>query len=259
MNACFPVNIKNMNINLTPSKIKQSPSESKGKTIVLKNKRDDLELVAKNNDEVKKTPLPVDSKVKFFMKWAGLDLLATVTTAIGSMTLASANICAHHYMPDQLAYHLDNITYPHHAIREILAANSIFFKMSVITPVTEELHYRLLIQELFLKQIPKKILARISPAHVSLVDSKVAKIARVVIASFLFALPHYISPEAGAHMFGTYNDPCFMGNRILNAFGTGIVFGFLQEITGNIANPIIAHMLHNSIPSLLLVASGFKL
>jgi membrane protease YdiL (CAAX protease family) len=215
-----------------------------------------LESIAKN-DVIKPLP-PQSSKVKFFMKWAGLDLLAATVFTIGNIALASSNICLHHHMPGWLAKNLNAMNYPHHLIREILVPDSPILKVAVVAPITEELEYRLVIQEYLLKQLPKKILGKISPTHVDLVDSKVAKCARVVISSFIFALPHYISPETSRYLSPEKDISCFMGNRVFQAFGTGLIMGALQETTGNVAYPIIAHMLHNFIPSVLIKAADIN-
>jgi len=226
-------------------------------SVIEKDKINVLETIAKN--EIIK-PLPAQSsKVKFFMKWAGLGLLALTASSIGNIALASSNICVHHYMPKWLADNLNNMIYPHHLIREILVPNSPFLKIAVVTPITEELHYRLIIQEFLLKQLPKKILGYVLPTHVDLVDSKVAKCARVVISSLIFALPHYISPELAGHTSPSMDISCFLSNRVFQVFGTGLILCALQETTGNIAYPIIAHMLNNSIPGMLAQVTGLNL
>lgn len=235
----------------------ENPCNEARKELLPTEKNKITESTAKN-EITKSLPLQ-SSKVKFFMKWAGLDLLALTASGIGNIALASSNICVHQYMPKWLADNLNNLIYPHHLIREIFTPNSIFLKMSVVAPITEELQYRLVIQEFLLKQLPKKILGKISPTHVDLVDSKVAKCARVVISSLLFALPHYISPEFARHISPLVDISCILSNRVFNAFGMGLILGSIQEITGDIAYPIIAHMLHNSIPALGMQLIGQNL
>jgi len=60
------------------------------------------------------------------------------------------------------------------------------------------------------------------------------------------------------HVFIKNYMSCLLSNRVFNAFGSGLILGALQETTGNIAYPIIAHMLHNSIPAMLAQASNFN-
>lgn len=199
-----------------------------------------------------KPPQDLNSKVKFFMKWAGLDLLVTTTTLAANVALTSANICGHQYMPDWLANFTNNTNYPHYLIRETLVPNNPLLKAAVVAPFTEEIHYRLIIQELLLKQLPKKLISHVSPKHADLVDSKVAKYARVFLSSLIFALPHYICPENAMHMLGVKDKTiaCVLSNRVINAFGGGLILGALQETTGSLEYPLIAHMLHNFIPAL---------
>lgn len=213
-----------------------------------------LEPIAKN--EMTQQLTPQSSKVKSFLKWAGLDILNTTVSTIGNGALASANICLYHYMPDSLANMINNTNMHHTLIRNILAPNSTFLKIGVIGPITEELQYRLVIQELLLKQLPKKILGKISPTHVDLVDSKAAKYARVLISSLMFGMVHYVPPGMIAPEGA---GSCILSNRVINAFGMGLIFGTLQETTGNVAYPMLAHMLHNFIPAVAAEAIGMQI
>lgn len=88
-------------------------------------------------------------------------------------------------------------------------------------------------------------IAKISKDHIHLVDSKIAKIARILISSVIFGLLHYTSPSELANV--NELQLCFYGNRMINSFITGLVYGLLQEQTGNIAFSILAHTLNNSL------------
>jgi membrane protease YdiL (CAAX protease family) len=194
------------------------------------------QILTHNNSASQQT----DSKLKFFMKWIGLDLLATASGMSISLALALNKINVSNYFPVEFAKFIkihNNFHFP---------LNS-YFKVGVIAPIMEEIECRFLIQEIALKQMPKKILSKISPKYVSLVDSKIAKITRVFISSFLFALPHYLTQESLGGLGGNPILKNLMGNRIIVSFAGGIVLGSLQEATGSIANSLIVHAIHNCV------------
>lgn len=199
-------------------------------------------------------PSPTDDKVKFFMKWMGIDLLVTAASMGANIVATSSKICIHNYMSHSLANSIQVHNQIHELIRTSVTDN-MFLKMTVVGPALEEVECRLIIQEILLKQLPKKILKTFAPDYVDLVDSKIAKVSRVVISSLLFALPHYVPPLYVGYMVpGASGDPtmtCLIGNRVINAFGGGLVLGAIQEITGDIRYSTVAHMLHNFVPALV--------
>lgn len=81
---------------------------------------------------------------------------------------------------------------------------------------SEEIVFRGLIQQKLLRELPKKVLNKFAPNYVDLVDHKVARVARVVFASILFAAAH---APGGGNASGMLL-PQFMG---------GLFYGTLVE------------------------------
>lgn len=80
----------------------------------------------------------------------------------------------------------------------------------------EELFFRVYIQSLLLRDIPRDILHKFAPAYENYVDHKITKIARVVFTSALFALAH-------ASVMG--DNPGFL----VPQFFAGLTYGIARE------------------------------
>ena len=106
-----------------------------------------------------------------------------------------------------------------------------YFDRVIKGPICEELFFRYALQELLFKQFPKKILQKYSPQNISWVDCRAAQVARVILSSTLFSLCH-----------GGYKNNCSAMN---NVFIGGIIFGILQEKTGNIFASSLLHITTN--------------
>lgn len=96
-----------------------------------------------------------------------------------------------------------------------------------------------LTQEGLLKQLPEKILKRVSPNHVSFANSKIAKVARVCFVAALYSLstslnfvpksifPDFLRSELN-HLTNHITHSVLMWK-----FALGLALGSIQEITGN--------------------------
>jgi membrane protease YdiL (CAAX protease family) len=112
-----------------------------------------------------------------------------------------------------------------------LSAARISFAASVMAPLVEETVYRLGYQEVMLRRIPKAVAARFAPGHEALVDSIGARLTRVVVVAYLFALAHLSNRPVDQLM------PTFVG---------GIVMGLSQEFAENTTFPMLVHAAYNT-------------
>lgn len=101
-------------------------------------------------------------------------------------------------------------------------------------PIVEELLFRVALQEILLKRAPKAILNKVSPSHAKIIDTKVSKIARVLISSLAFSLAHAMPPGSGLANCSTV--------RLINTFVMGLIAGSIQEITSSPLLPICLHI-----------------
>lgn len=108
--------------------------------------------------------------------------------------------------------------------------DTIAFKM----PIVEELLFRVGLQEMLLKKIPKAVLNRFAPSYSSIVDTQIAKCARVAISATAFSLAHAMPPEMGWPNCSTV--------RLINTFVLGLILGGVQEVT---ESPLMAMLLHS--------------
>jgi len=92
-------------------------------------------------------------------------------------------------------------------------------------PILEELIFGFCLQEMILKIAPKTILNRFLPAHMGIVDSRIAKMARMALRAAAFSLAHANSPKFG------WPD-CSMV-KLINTFVLGLICGGVQEATGS--------------------------
>ncbi len=88
------------------------------------------------------------------------------------------------------------------------------------------------VQNVLLRKLPKKVIEKISPTLVHLVDTLPARIARVAATAIIFAVLHVNVLE------------CDHGGGIHQLIG-GILYGTLLEFTENVAYGINLHIVHN--------------
>ncbi len=110
----------------------------------------------------------------------------------------------------------------------------------VAGPIYEELSYRVGMQKILLKDLPKTIFHSNQTVQ-KFLDSNVARIARIALTSLMFVSLHY-SPiretMPGAEELGNV---CF----IVTLLG-GMWMGALMEWTNNPIYPIVAHIAQNA-------------
>lgn len=104
----------------------------------------------------------------------------------------------------------------------------------IIGAVLEELEHRVIIQELLLRRIPKRILQQYNSKNAHLVDHKIARIGRIALSSLSFTLPH-----VQAH-------GCSDGG-LIPYFTCGLIFGAFQEVAGHPLYSMVAHIGANAL------------
>ena len=123
--------------------------------------------------------------------------------------------------------------------------------MAVHAPITEELFFRVGMQELLLKQLPKAILRKLAPSHVGLVDSRAAKVFRVTLTALAFSLVHAMPP--------TTRWPNCSAVRLVNTFVIGLLLGGIQEVTGSPLKAMAFHAGNNAPIAYLFHNMGMQL
>ncbi len=118
-------------------------------------------------------------------------------------------------------------------------------------PIVEELMFRVGLQELLLKRAPKAILNRLAPSYSNIVDTKIAKVARVALTAALFSLAHAMPPETGWPNCSTA--------RLVNTFVLGLILGGVQEVTESPLMGMLFHMGFNVQPAFLLEQAGMSI
>jgi membrane protease YdiL (CAAX protease family) len=124
--------------------------------------------------------------------------------------------------------------------------NTIFFK----GPIIEELIFRIGIQDTYLKKIPKAILKRIAPSYVNSLDTKIAKVTRIVFSALAFSLSHATAPE--------FEWPVCSTAKLVNTFVMGLILGGIQEFTEEPWMNMLVHSGFNLIPALILENRGLS-
>jgi|GEM_PF-6874779 membrane protease YdiL (CAAX protease family) len=107
----------------------------------------------------------------------------------------------------------------------------------VIVPLQEEIFFRGLLQDVLLTRIPKFIVKKIAPGNETVLDTTIAKAARILLTSAAFSAAH-LSNE------GVESDS-FVAVQLVSAFMIGIGFGLLKESKAGLLGSIAAHMVHN--------------
>lgn len=107
----------------------------------------------------------------------------------------------------------------------------------VETPIKAEILFRGLIQGLLLRHIPRAIITKIAPGKEGLVDTKIAKIARIVFTSALFAAMH---GSDGSTLSDDY-----VKMKIGATFCMGLIFGAINESKVGLFGSISAHIGQN--------------
>ncbi len=117
-----------------------------------------------------------------------------------------------------------------------------FAKVVLIAPIAEEIFFRFGVQEVLLKRIPQKILEFISPSRVSILDSRIAKFARIGITAGAFAFAHLANQ-------GVFHES-YVESQLMSAFMGGIVYGYIKESRLGLLGAIVAHAAGNALPAI---------
>ena len=104
--------------------------------------------------------------------------------------------------------------------------------------IGEELVFRGVVQDLILTKLLGKAIKTISPENASWIDTKTAKIFRIVITSALFAGAHLIT--------GTDEIPSGIKFQAFSALVTGFILGAVKESRLGLMGSIGCHMMHNA-------------
>lgn len=104
-------------------------------------------------------------------------------------------------------------------------------------PITEELIFRGLVQDVLLTRLPKYIIKKIAPGQESLLDSTTAKIIRVALTSALFSSAHIVNIGV---LPGSY-----VSMQLVATFVMGIYLGALKESKAGLLGSIGAHISNN--------------
>ena len=111
--------------------------------------------------------------------------------------------------------------------------------LGVIPAVGEELLFRGLIQDVLLKRLPAWMLKKISPGQEKMIDTKIAKIGRIILTSALFSAWHLqnrgILPDA------------YVKSQLVGTFTLGILLGMIKESNLGLLGSMGAHFANNTI------------
>ena len=133
-------------------------------------------------------------------------------------------------MPESIYHYASNVCH----LRENLPSFSGALEQeALMIPFVEEVLFRYGLQEILFKQLPKATIKQIDPSMLSSVDSKAAKIARVLITATAFSLAHSIHPG--------YDWPNCSLERLIRTFAFGIIMGAIQETRGSTSLAIAFH------------------
>lgn len=115
----------------------------------------------------------------------------------------------------------------------IIKKNNYQFSTCFEAPIVEEFLHRYCIQEILLTRIPKMNMS----GKETILDSKIAKVARIFLTSAYFAFTHLSNAEILPDSYVT--------TQIIEVFLGGICLGVLKESRVGLLGCIIAHMANN--------------
>ncbi len=117
-------------------------------------------------------------------------------------------------------------------------------KVCVIGPIMEEIAFRLSIQTVLLKKIPNYLLRKRLPSQKLWIDSKIATFARIILTAALFSSLHLTNQA--------YFSKDYMQFSLISTFISGLIYGSLNESKLDYVAACVAHIVHNSLVSLLV-------
>lgn len=134
-------------------------------------------------------------------------------------------------------------------ISPILVSEENLYK-SLIRPILEELGYRLLLQEVILRQ-GTKLFIKVTGIPLD-ADHLCLRITRVVISSLVFAAGHTWAFDRSP----TKNP--YGAAALVDMIVIGAILGIAQELTGNTIYPIALHVINNTMTTYLTEDLLFK-
>ncbi|MBM3183732.1 MAG: CPBP family intramembrane metalloprotease [Chlamydiae bacterium] len=96
-------------------------------------------------------------------------------------------------------------------------------------------------QDVLLKRLPKWALKKIAPGKEAALDSRIAKVARVVLTAALFSAFHLVNQ-------GVLSD-AYVKAQLIGTFVLGLGFGAIKESKAGLLGSIGAHMANNMLAS----------
>ena len=109
--------------------------------------------------------------------------------------------------------------------------------MGVIAPLSEEILFRGLMQDVLLTRIPKYIVKKIAPGRETVLDSSIAQAARIALTAAAFSAFHLQNQ-------GVFSDS-YVSMQLVATFAMGIGFGILKDSKAGLLGSIGAHMANN--------------
>lgn len=117
-------------------------------------------------------------------------------------------------------------------------------KWAIATPLMEELQFRLLMQHVLLRSLPKWVLRQLKPTYERHIDHLACKTMRVFSVAFLFALGHYHPEEP--RLF-----------EILSHLTAGVALGTTMEVNNSVLFTYYIHTLINTMAGALVYPDEF--
>jgi membrane protease YdiL (CAAX protease family) len=192
-----------------------------------------------------KTRVATPEEIRQMQAMVQLSCLALIAPPYVTQILTRYGFCLYKWMPDAVMNTVQNVVSIAEIVRLPMAKLLKFFpenahsflNTTVIAPISEEILFRGIIQEILLKRAPVALLQKINPRAANWLESNInAKIGRVALSTLIFALAH----------LSTHN--CAMSNRAIGVIGLGALLGILVEIKGlkqGLTASIYAHALNN--------------
>lgn len=115
----------------------------------------------------------------------------------------------------------------------------VILQITALAPIAEEIVFRFLIQDVILTRIPKCLIKRIMPGQETILDSKIAKVVRIILTASLFSLVHFGN-------LGTY-PVAYVTVQVFASFFSGIGYGVLKESKWGLLATIGAHCINNTV------------
>lgn len=109
--------------------------------------------------------------------------------------------------------------------------------LAIGIPMGEEILFRGLIQGTYLTRIPKYVIKKFAPGKETVLDTTIAKVARILLTSAAFSAYHLQNQ-------GVVSD-AYVTMQLVATFVMGIGFGLLKESKAGLLGSIGAHMANN--------------